>query len=97
MKIYPKSFTMTLMILWSVFILITTIWSRISTNYGIEFMAMYHSVHPHPFLVTKGDLTLVQHFYGIMFDLFYAVVDAFIIGFLFSVIYNLLVDKIEIK
>ncbi|GIX43254.1 MAG: hypothetical protein KatS3mg129_2987 [Leptospiraceae bacterium] len=97
MKIYPKSFTITIIIIWAIFILINTIWSRVSANYGIEFMVMYHSIHPHPFLITKGDLTLVQHIYGVLFDVFYAIVDAFIIGLSFSVIYNFLIDKIELK
>jgi hypothetical protein len=97
MKLYPKSFTLTTMILWSVFILITTIWSRLSSNFGVEFMVMYHSIHPHPFLITKGDLSLTEQIYGSLFDLFYALVDAFIVGLSFSFIYNFFVDKIESK
>lgn len=97
MKIYIKSFTITISIIWLIFILITSVWSRVSSSYGIEFMVMYHSIHPHPYLITKGDLSVLQHFYGVLFDIFYAIVDSIILGLLFSIIYNYLIDKIEMK
>ncbi len=95
MRLHLKSFTLTITAIWTIWILIISIWSRISSNFGLEFMVMYHSVHPHPFLITRGDLSITQHIYGILFDLFYAIVDAIIFGISFSIIYNYFIEKFE--
>lgn len=65
----------------TVIMLILSVWSRVSVEFGIYFMQAFHSVHPHPFTVTAPGLLWYEHIFGVLFDVFYTAVDtAFLTG-----------------
>lgn len=88
MKINIKAFTTALTIIFTAMILIISIWTRLSTQFGQEFMSAFNSIHPHPFVATLDNLSMAEEFYGIGLDLFYAVIDSIIFSLGFALLYN---------
>ncbi len=87
-RLDAKAFAITFATIFGVLILVISIWTRVSTQFGAEFMSVFNSVHPHPFRATLAGLSVLEHTYGVALDLFYAVVDALIFSFSFCLLYN---------
>ena len=95
MKINIRAFTIAFTVVMSILILVITVWARLSGIFGREFMDLYNSVHPHPFRVTLGGLTPLEHVYGVGLDLFYAVVDSLVFSLSFGFLYNWLAGDVK--
>ncbi|MCB1168450.1 MAG: hypothetical protein KDK37_09640 [Leptospiraceae bacterium] len=72
----------------SVTMLVLSVWSRLSVQFGSYFMQAFNSVHPHPFTALHPNLTWYEHIYGVLFDVGYTAIDiaflAGVIGFLYN-------------
>ena len=88
MKIDTRAFAIAFATIFGILILVISVWSRTSTQFGAEFMDVFNSVHPHPFRATLEGLTTLEHVYGAALDLFYAIIDSLIFAFSFSLLYN---------
>ena len=87
MKVNIKALCISLTVILTLLIMIISIWSRTSTQFGREFMELYNSVHPHPFRAAS-DLKTLEHAYGVGLDMFYALVDSLIFALGFGLLYN---------
>jgi hypothetical protein len=68
--------------------LVISIWSRLSVQFGTYFMQAFNSLHPHPFTALETDLEWYEHMYGVLFDTLYTAVDvAFFVGVV-GLLYN---------
>ncbi|MEQ9363249.1 MAG: hypothetical protein RIF32_03345 [Leptospirales bacterium] len=93
MKLNAKAFAITFTTIFTVLILVISVWSRASTQFGAEFMDAFNSVHPHPFRASLESLSTLEHVYGAALDAFYAIVDSLIFAFSFCFLYNRLAGE----
>ncbi|MCE9599401.1 MAG: hypothetical protein K8S54_15660 [Spirochaetia bacterium] len=95
MRIHLTSFAISMTTLCSLIILVLTIWTRLSSTFGGEFMSAFQSIHPNPYGAGDTDLTLLQSVLGALFDLFYAATDSLLFSLGFGSLYNFLVRRAE--
>ncbi|MCB1308013.1 MAG: hypothetical protein KDK30_07535 [Leptospiraceae bacterium] len=93
MKINTRAFIIAFTTIFAVLILLLTVWTRLSTQFGAEFMAVFNSVHPHPYRATVGGLQWHEEVFGAAIDFFYAVVDSLIFSLAFSSLYNWVLSR----
>lgn len=95
MKIDTRAFAIAFSVLMVLIILAISIWTRLSTQFGREFMDVFNSVHPHPFRATLEGLSTTEEAYGLGLDVFYTLVDSLIFAFGFGALYNRLARSSE--
>jgi len=95
MRIHLRAFSISLTTIFSLLILILTIWTRLSSSFGSDFMSAFQSIHPNPYGANHSDLTLGEQALGSMFDLFYAATDSLVFALGFGSLYNFLVNKLS--
>ncbi len=88
MQIQLRAFTISFSVLIAAIVLIISIWTRVSADFGDSFMEAFNSIHPHPFRASLESLTLLEHCAGALFDLFYAAIDGVIFSMLLALFYN---------
>ena len=97
MKIDTRAFAIAFTLLMVGIILAITVWTRLSSQFGREFMDVFNSVHPHPFRATREGLSLAEEAYGSGLDVFYTLVDSLIFSLSFGLLYNRLARSNEQK
>jgi len=97
MRLHLASFAISFTTLCSLIILILTVWTRLSSTFGGEFMSAFRSIHPNPYGAGDTDLTTLQTALGALFDLFYAATDSLVFSLGFGSLYNFLVSRTERK
>lgn len=88
MQLNLRALAISFTIIFGLLILVLSIWSRVSTSFGKEFMDVFNSIHPHPFRATLSGLSSLEQVYGVALDLFYGVVDALLFSLGFGLLYN---------
>jgi len=97
MRIHLTAFAISLTAVFSIFMLVITIWTRLSTSFGGEFMLAFQSIHPNPYGANNTDLTILEQVMGGGLDFFYAATDALILSLAFGSLYNFLVQRLTLK
>ncbi|MBX7059670.1 MAG: hypothetical protein K1X75_16520 [Leptospirales bacterium] len=93
MKIHLRAFAIAFSSISAAAILIISIWTRVSADFGDAFMDAYNSIHPHPFRATLESLSVGEQAAGATFDLFYAAIDGLIFSLSIALLYNRLAKK----
>lgn len=88
MRIHLRAFAISFTTVCSVLMLILTIWTRLSSGFGSDFMSAFQSIHPNPYGANHPDLSLSEQVLGSLFDLFYAAADALVFSLSFGGLYN---------
>jgi hypothetical protein len=96
MKFNVIAFSITSLIMASVFSLILFIWCYVN-GFGSEIVRLFESVHP------SGGFSILKNSSGSIFsaiipiviNTLYSAIDGFIVGFAFSGLYNFLAAKFE--
>ena len=95
MRIHLRAFSISLTTIFSLLILILTIWTRLSSSFGSDFMSAFQSIHPNPYGANHSDLTLGEQALGSVFDLFYAATDALVFSLSFGSFYNFIAGRLS--
>jgi hypothetical protein len=98
MKLNIKWFSITTLIIGTVPLCILFIWCSIN-SFGAEVVSLFEIIHPSGdfSIITNSDKALgfINRVPGILIDTAYAAVDSFLVGLVFSSLYNLFINKFE--
>ena len=94
MKLNIKWFSLTAVVVGTVPALVLFIWCS-ANGFGAELVRLFESIHPSGGFSIIGNMTggFSAKVPGIIINTLYAVVDSFIGGFAFSVLYNFFVTR----
>lgn len=96
MKLNIKAFCVASVVVMTVPALALFIWCS-ATGFGVELVRIFESVHPSGGLSIVGVSGggMISRIPGIAVNTLYVIVDAFIVGVIFSSMYNLIAPKSE--
>lgn len=95
MRIHLLAFAISFTTVCSLIILILTVWTRLSSGFGSDFMSAFQSIHPNPYGANHSDLSLAEQALGSLFDLFYAAADALVFSLSTGGLYNFLTGRLN--
>ncbi len=95
MRIHLLAFAISLTTVCSVIVLTLTIWTRLSSGFGSEFMSAFQSIHPNPYSANHSDLSIGEQVLGSLFDLFYAAADSLVFSLSSGGLYNFVAGRLN--